>query len=145
MNAEAIKDFVSKIENHDLQSFENEIIQYWSLLLRYDKARLVFERFENEFPEMSKKIGEFYRRIDESFNKKVVIDSVKIQAKASERAYVALGYFLLKEEIKQKVIGYYRMIYYWYNDCEKDNYNAAKKGFIKHVIKPLSEIIDSEI
>jgi hypothetical protein len=145
MNAEAIKDFVSKIENHDLQSFENEIIQYWSLLQRYDRAIIVFGRFEIEFPELSKKIEEFYLRIDESFNKKKYIDSVKIQAKTSIRAHAAMGYFLLKEEINQKIPGYYRMIFYWYDDCEKGNYNAAKKGFIKHVIKPLSEIIDSEI
>ena len=74
----------------------------------------------------------------------VDIEEVTNSAKTSERAKAALGYFLLKEEVKLKVIGYYRMIYYWYGDCEKDNYNAAKKGFIKHIIKPLSEIFESE-
>jgi len=145
MNAEALKDFVSKIENHDLQSFENEILQYWSMLQRYEKAQSIFEQFEVEFSAIRQKVEEFYQRLDESFNKKLYIDSVKILAESSEKAHAALGYFLLKEEIKQKVIGYYRMIFYWYGDCEKDNYNAAKKGFIKNIIKPLFKIIEAEI
>jgi hypothetical protein len=144
MNAEVINDFVSKIENHDLQSFENEILQFWSLLQRCDNAVKVFAEFENEFSSLSQKIGEFYLRIDESFNKKKFIEEIKESANNFDRAKVALGYFLLKEEVKQDVIGYYRIIFYWFGDCEKDNYNAAKKGFIKHIIKPLIEIIESE-
>jgi hypothetical protein len=144
MNAETINDFIMRIENHDVQSFENEILQFWTMLNKTSRSVEIFKNFETRFSDLSQEVSEFYRRIDESFNKKKYIDTIRTQIQSSEEARTALGYFLLKEEVAQKTIGYYRLIFYWFGDCEPGNYNAAKKGFIKNIIKPLTDAVESE-
>ena len=38
MDLTKIKELVSKIEAHDLQSFENDIMQYWHEIQKLDKS-----------------------------------------------------------------------------------------------------------
>ena len=137
MNLQRIKELISKIEARDLQSFDNDLMQFWHELEKYDKSKSVFEKIEKDFKDINFMVHDFYEKMNRSSNKRKYIDRIINEAAKDFHGKPALGLFLLREEINQEVIGYNRVITYWFTDLSCENKYTAKKLFIEHILKPI--------
>ncbi len=145
MSLEIIKKFVSKINAKDLQSFENDLSQFWNLLNRFDKVINVCKSIENKYNELNQSVVKFYDTINKLPERKPVEDKIREIVVNNPESKTALGYFLLKEEVKQNTVGYQRVIRYWYPEYSHAINYQAKKSFTEYIIKPLVELIESKI
>ena len=98
-------------------------------------------QLESDFSGINERVKELYEKIDESFNKKRLINNTLSLVSEKDNSKTALGYFLLREEIEQEVVGFFRIMNYWYPNIETDDKFEAKKNFIQHIIKPITKFV----
>ncbi len=145
MSLKLIKDFVSRLDTRDLQSFENDLLQFWNLLNKFDNINTVCRNIEKQYGELNNSVIEFYNKLDASVNKKSAEKVIRDIIKKDSDSKIVLGYFLLREEVKQHIIGYQRVIRYWFPEFKhKINYQA-KKSFTKYIVKPFVELIEKQL
>ena len=145
MELSKIKDFIYAMQKRDIQDFENDLIQLWDFMKRNTQVNIACKVLESEYREIDDRIKNFYLRLNESFNKKEYIEQTKSLLSEKNNSIVAFGFFLYREELKFNVIGYHRIMMYWFAENGHETVFDSKKAFMNKILLPLSEYFEKNV